>query len=258
MTRYQLNGLLNVGGSCVVPTVAHDYTDMFVVDKFGANPDIDTAAAEYIWQQGGTETFMSTAQTLYVSSTNGADDQDIYISGLDGNFDVQNATVTLNGTAQTAVSGTWLRVHRAYNNEATNDPFAGSVYIAESDTTTAGVPDTASKIHAKLLPTAQQTQKAIYTIPNGYTGYVLGVYGFLDKQGGSALVDLDLLYCNSGGPLRLRFEADFIGGTINYINHKFGVAKVVNQKSNVVLRCATNTNNIGVTAGFDILCIKNL
>lgn len=134
------------------------------VSKFGHNTDIDNGTPEDIWNQGGTYTFLSAAATLYVSSSSAADTaKTVTVIGLDADGVEQTVTATLNGQTQVALSGTWLRVYRAYNSGST--AFAGDIYIAETDDLTDGVPDTASKIKAKIDTAYGQTLMAITTVP---------------------------------------------------------------------------------------------
>ncbi len=56
-------------------------------------------------------------------------------------------------------------------NEGATD-FAGDVYVYEDDTVTAGVPQTASLIRAKVRIGNNQTTMALHTIPAGETGFL--------------------------------------------------------------------------------------
>ena len=51
--------------------------------------------------------------SIEIVSTDNGDNQEIFIQGLDQNFDLQEATATLNGTIPASVSGTWTRVFRS-------------------------------------------------------------------------------------------------------------------------------------------------
>lgn len=132
--------------------------------KFGRNESVGTSF-ENINDQGGTYTYSSSAVTHYISSSSTSDtDQTIYVEGIDANGDIQSQTVALAGQTKTAISGTWLRVYRAY--VQTGSDLVGTVYIYEDDTVTSGVPQTATKQRAQIKIGNNQTQMAQFSTPN--------------------------------------------------------------------------------------------
>ncbi len=146
-----------------------------VLDKFGRDPTIATTDEE-MWDQSQSYTYLTSAATLYASSSEGADDQEITVFGLDANYDNQTATVTLTGQSQAEIIGvTWIRVFRAYNSDSSDT--TGDVYIAETDDLTGGVPDAAAKIKIKILKENQQTLMSIWTVPAGKTAFIVAWYG---------------------------------------------------------------------------------
>jgi hypothetical protein len=166
-----------------------------VVDKFGYNGAVGTSAEEDIWSVGGEETLLTSGATMYASctdNTNGVG-QVIRVFGLNEKWEQVYGQVTLTGQTQaevkdmTGTAMTFTRIHRAYQTSGGADP-VGDVYIAESDDLTAGVPDTATKIHGFIDYTnaAQQTQKAVYTIPRGHVGIVTETHGYLVTPTGTA------------------------------------------------------------------------
>jgi len=133
----------------------------------GKNPDVGVSGVEDIWDLGGTYTFMTSAAALFVSSSDDNDDQLIFVRGLDADLNAQTSTVTLDGQTQVEIGSslTWLRVNDGFNLSGTRH--AGTVYIAETDTLTGGVPDTSTKIKSALLTVNQRTQNGFFTVPNG-------------------------------------------------------------------------------------------
>ena len=143
------------------------------VHKFGYNTDVGTTE-EDIWEGGGVYTWLTSPTVLYASCT-AASTNSITVQGLDDKFLEQEAIVTLNGTTQVALAGTWLRVHRAFNHTGTD--LSGDVYIAENAgaNITAGVPDDATQIKLFVGQASQQTLHSMYTIPANFTGYLTRV-----------------------------------------------------------------------------------
>ena len=105
----------------------------------------------------------NTGTSIELVSTDAEDDQDIFIHGLDQNFNLKEATATLNGTTPVSVSGTWTRVFRAYNTGSTN--IVGDVSIRDSAII--------SEVYAQILDGNNQTLMSIYTIPADCTGYLI-------------------------------------------------------------------------------------
>lgn len=128
---------------------------------------------EHLWQYGGEHTYMTAAATLYLSSSDNSDVEVIEIVGLDDDWLLQTVSTTLTGQTTVAVSGSWLRVFSIRNTSSTN--FDGTVYLAELDTISSGVPNTASKVRLSALPSDQQAFFPGYTMPANTTGYLVSV-----------------------------------------------------------------------------------
>lgn len=140
----------------------------------GTNPDV-AAAWENVWDYGGLYTYLTTAAAMYISSSDNGDTQDYIVVGLDANWDEQSVTVTATGQTQARVgtTETFIRVLHCYNAGATDN--AGDIYIAESDSLTAGVPDTASKVKCMIRATHNSGFSGHYSVPNGKTAYLMDV-----------------------------------------------------------------------------------
>jgi hypothetical protein len=228
------------------------------VNKFGRNPDLDTGAnGEDIWTQGGLYTFLSAAATLYVSSSQGADTQEITVQGLDATWAYQEQTVDLTGQAQAEIGSglTWLRVFRAFNSDST--PTTGDVYIAETDDLTGGVPDTASKIKAKIDIYAQQTLMAIYTVPLGKTGYLADRYYTLNKVGATIGVNCRVYMRESGGVFRVLRVLGIQSTGTSSLAYKLTFPDRLPAKADVLIRGVAAANDADVSAGFSVLLIDD-
>ena len=116
--------------------------------KFGFNPDIDDSL-ETIWAQGGLYSYLSSATTLYISSSSTADDaagtgaRTATVSGLDANYDEVSVTVDLDGQngVQLGSASNWIRVNRVTVNTAgSGGQNAGVIYVGDEASPTSGVP----------------------------------------------------------------------------------------------------------------------
>lgn len=106
--------------------------------KFGVNPDVN-GTEEDIWSVGGTYSFATNASTRIVNSSSGSDVNStgtgawqVYIEGLDENWELANETVNLNGTNNVTTSNQYRRVFRAYVSTAgTSGTAAGTISIRQ-------------------------------------------------------------------------------------------------------------------------------
>ena len=144
----------------------------FAPQVFGNNPDLAADTEETVWDQGGIYTYLTANTTLYASSTDSGDTTvTLNVVGLDANYAEVTRTVTLNGQNQVALSGQMFRVFSAEVSGSTEAD--GDIYIAETDTLTGGVPDTASKIKTKIVQGRERSQNVMYTVPAGKSALLI-------------------------------------------------------------------------------------
>ena len=146
----------------------------------GENPDVEPGAEETIWSQGGRLIPLTADTELYFSSTDAADDQVWTAIGLNNALEVVVGIATLNGQNQVQISEDMFRITRILNISSTSS--AGNIYLAESDTLTGGVPDTASKIQMKSRIGFNGESAAFWTVRAGKTGYVNSMEGTVGKS----------------------------------------------------------------------------
>lgn len=157
----------------------------------GLNPSVGTTDTETVWDEGGSYTYLSADTQLYISSSDALDTAvTVVVTGLDDTFTEVVRTVTANGQTQVALSDLMFRVFSATVISGTSP--VGDLYIAETDTLTAGVPDTANKIKAKIplsgvdtgtdFASDNITHNGLYTVPAGKTFYALSVQAFVEKN----------------------------------------------------------------------------
>lgn len=227
--------------------------------KFGFNPDIDDAL-ETIWAQGGLYSYLSAATVLKVSSSSTADDEGstgaetVELFGLDADYNEINETVTLDG--QTAVNTTkeYLRINRMVVRSAGSGGQNAGVIYAGTGTVTAGVP--ANK-YATIAIGDNQSLMALWTVPAGYTAYVLQT-------------DITLATTQNNKYATLHFVARPFGEVFQ-VKDKFVKAESsTHQEYTVPLKFAEKTDlefraigdssaaDIAIGAGVDIIYIKNV
>jgi hypothetical protein len=144
--------------------------------KFGNNPEV-ADSVETVWAQGGLYSYLSAATVLKVSSSStddtsaGTGARTVQLFGLDGDYNEISEVVTLNG--QTAVNTTqsYLRINRMIVRSAGSGGANAGIIYAGTGTVTTGVP---ANIYATVNGDGtNQTLMALWTVPAGYTGYLM-------------------------------------------------------------------------------------
>lgn len=227
------------------------------VTVWGFNPDIDTTI-ETVWADGGLIAFPGSAVTMNVSSTSTADTaagtgaRTIVIYGLDANHSPIQETVSLNG--QTAVTTTKQFLHINYVTVATvgsGKGNAGTIYIG-SGLNTLGVP---AVVYGAVYTGFNASTTACYTIPAGYTGYVMNGGISLGQDTGSTGVTGYLITRDPTSDIaRVVAVSSFNNGSAKY---DFTLPLRVPEKHTVEARAAGKSNNNIVSAYYQILLIKD-
>src|SRR5210317_1492195 len=148
--------------------------------KFGFNPLV-VDSLETVWAQGGLYTYLSSASTLYISSSSTNDDiagtgaRTATVSGLDANYDEVSVTVDLDGQngVQLGDASNWIRVNRiTVDTAGSGGQNAGVLYVGTEASPTVGVP---TNKYATVAIGDNQTLMALWTVPRNYEAYLLQV-----------------------------------------------------------------------------------
>jgi hypothetical protein len=249
------------GGNTALYAPAGLIPSLSSVNKFGRNRDVNTGTVpEDIWSGGDLAaasplyTFSTAAAIHYISSSAPGDTEDIEVQGLDASWNVQTITVTLAGQTKTQIGSgeTFIRIFRMINKGSTD--LVGNVFAYEDDTVSGGVPDTANKIRAIIEGDDNQTQMAIYTIPDGKTGLLTRweVTASIGNAGNTPAVIAELRMRETGGVFRVQssqsVNAD--GGTSV---RSYDPYLLIPARSDVLLRAAdVGQNSTDITGEFDI------
>lgn len=236
------------------------------INKFGRNPDIDTAAANTIGRDiwdggiaGGADwAAPTTARTHQIVSTDADDDGDpagdgaqtVKIFGLDASYALQEETVTLNGTDNVATENTYTMIYRMIVIAA------GSIgYNAGTITATA---DSDGTVTAQIAPVNNQTLMAIYMVPAAKKAYMTSFYGSLAKAGGATkLVDLFLVSKAFGEVWRVRHSEDLTSDGVPSKQHVFAPYKPFAAKELIILKANPSADAQDVSGGFDLILVDD-
>jgi len=218
------------------------FADISHTHRFGAVPAMSQNTSGTVWDVNDTVypwATWATADTLTIPAVNASDDgKSLIINGLDANYDILSETVTVSSSSTVTTTGEFKRVHSAYmhNGSAVN---VAAILIQKGGTTV-----------AKISAGKGQTLMAVYTIPAGYTGYILK--GTCTCQSGAdATGEMYVrLFGEESFNVGHTFEVSGTGGEYTY---DFAVPVKIPEKSDIDVRATVRSNNARVTAAFDIL-----
>lgn len=225
------------------------------VTVWGYNPDIDTSE-ETVWADGGIMTLPSSAATVKISSDSANDTaagtgaRTVLISGLDSSYDEISETITLNGTTEVTTTKSYLRINSmVVVTTGSGNANAGNIY-AGTGTVTLGVPAT---IYNQIYVGFNNTMTASYTVPNGYTGYLVNGGVSSGQDGGTAQITGKLVV-RSNGISFVSAVATLNNGLAEY---SFDLPLQILQHQTIEARALGSSNNNQVAAHFQLILIKN-
>ena len=214
------------------------------VFKFGFNGDIDTNI-EDIWDGGGVYTYQSSAVAMTVTSGGGATDNGVQVTvqGLDASYNEVSEAVTLAGSGTATTTQTYLRVYRAFVS-GSQEP-TGDITIANGGTT-----------YAKVLDGEHQTLMALWTVPAGYTAYLLqtDITAFTEQNNKFAVVWVQTRELD--GVFRTQDKFALVENTHH---QQYQVPLPIPEKTDIRIRAigSSSSANIELSAGLDIIYIEN-
>jgi hypothetical protein len=231
------------------------------IEKFGENPQVDTATTpEDVWDEGGEYTFSTTAAIDSLSSDDiGDTDIDITVVGLDTDWNEVTQTIptdAVDGRTRVALTTNLLRFFRAFN--ANGVELLGNVYVYENTALTLGKPTDVTKIRGKIQIGHGQTLMAIYSIPAGHTGYFLKGYVGLTTGVTSRSAALTWNARLLGGVFRTQSAIGLSSGGSSTWQYEYPVPVSVPEKSDIKISCTdVGANSTAVSGGFTILLVEN-
>jgi len=218
------------------------------VSKFGQNESIGTGAFEDIWDGGGTYTYPadSTAPITHIYSTAAGDTQQYEVQGLDINGDLVVQNVTATGTTVSILTTALWRVFRIKNIGTTDN--AGVIHASDAGKAVS---------YAQIGIGNNQTLMALYTIPNGKTGYLC--------CGGASMVGLTRAYSidghfymrSFGGVFQLKNTFGLSSDGSSSFEHTYKYPLPIAGKTDIRVRAVSSAANGVLNATFDILLVDN-
>jgi hypothetical protein len=216
------------------------------VHRVGAVPSMSQGQSGTVWDVDDTDypwASFSAANTLTIDRDSASDaDKIVLVEGLDENYHRVSEEVTLTNATGNATTQSFIRVQRASltNGSSIN---AGDITVNKSTTTV-----------AKIVTGQGMSLMAIYTVPAGYTGYLL--QGACTCQAGAdATGNMFVRYFgNDSFTIGHAFEVSGTGGQYYY---PFLVPLSIPEKSDIDVRVKVRSNNARLTAAFCVLLEAN-
>lgn len=266
--RTTLDGNLTISDNSSGLAIAKgDVSKHSFIHKFGNAPDFDTSDGEVtVWdgaEDGATwenmvYDYSSSADIDSISSSDAGDTVEIEILGLDSDYNAVTQTITLNGQTRVALTTSLVRVFRMINANSTN--LVGHVFCYVNGSITGGVPDDASTIRSIIQPENNQTEMAVYTIPNGYTGYMRSWYAATAGASKTSDYIIRLKARPTGGVFQLKHKSSINETGSSHVQHQYIEPEVFQAKTDLemtVEMTAAGGTGANISAGFDIVLVEN-
>jgi hypothetical protein len=225
--------------------------------QFGINGDVGTSV-ETVWAQGGTYAYPASATVMKISSSS-ADDaaagtgaRTISIAGLDANYNEISETVILNGQTAVNTVNSYLRISRMFVVTAGSGATAVGTIYAGTGTVTSGVPAT---VYGMIAIGANQTQMAFWTVPAGYTLYLMGTFFTSANSTANASTNFQLIQRPLGGVFRIQSSARTPGNGDLVLDLHTPLAFA--EKTDIEIRAIASAGTSNVSAEFEGIYIKN-
>ena len=233
-----------------VPGVSH-------IEKFGMNIDVDSDK-ETIWDGGGIYTYLSTGETLSVTSSSvndsasGSGARTVEIQGCNDAGEVILETVEV-GSASTQLFKRVFRVKVATSGASGVNEGIIDITSVASTTVVAqiGVDGTGSHAAGR-----GQTFMALYTIPAGKTGYITQWTVGCGKQNTDAIATL--MIRDPDAPGNGAWNArDIITVSATTYAKNYNIPIKVNAGDDIEVRAYSSVNNSLVSSTFCVILIDD-
>ena len=200
------------------------------VTIIGDNESVSTTEGT-VWEAptigGDNRVTFPEAASVAVASTDAADTsagtgaRTFLITGLDASNNVQTPIVTMNGTTEVNLPGTWNAINGVVMLSAGSGGInAGNVWVGAQGTFTSGKPSTGNQYNVVRAAAGGVSETAAYRVPANCTLYQRHVY--LDGEGNK---DIEFKFNGQttlGGPVLVLYRAT-ISGNLNDFNADLAV-----------------------------------
>ena len=238
-----------------------------VINKFGSAPDFDIADGFVtVWDgaedgEGYEQMIYSYSLTDDIDSLTAEDDTDtqtVEIQGLDVDYNLSVESYTLTGNTPVVLDPELLRVFRIKNTGSTNIGASDHVFVYVSGgTVTGGVPQVGADVRGVIHGSNNQTEMAVYTIPNNKTGYMLSWYVSTAGAKRDSSHTVKVFTREEGGVFQLKHKANIDVNGTSELKFNYEVPLVFSEKTDIEVQVDTDKDEAGISAGFAILLVDD-
>jgi hypothetical protein len=243
----------NIAGDIMLDIPHGRIKDTFSVNKFGSNLLSAAGTHEDIWDGGGVYAWPTTADITHVHQlTNTNPNVQLEIQGLDINWGLIVQTITL-GADATVLTTLVTPLLRVFRMEVVSPPTGATADIL---LTNAG--DTI--LYAKTTGDNNQTLMCMYTVPAGYTAYMVTAYADVVETTGKEPKSTEFhMYVRDNAnnyPFQLK-NSRAVPKAGTAITKDFKPYLKITEKSDIRISAECDSEPGHVHAGFDLIVIKN-
>lgn len=227
--------------------------ELFIINKFGQNTDVDSDVEEDLWLGTGTREYPGAAELFDIASTQAADTsagdgaRTVLIQGLDANYDLAQEVVSLNGTSDVSTVNSYVNIHRMAV------VTAGSLLDNSGVITATGA--SSSNLLASITAGYNTTQLTHYMVPRGYTAFMLNqtISAYRSSGTGTRTGEFTLMsYDFEGTPKRLS-----VNGHTGTLTTEFTVPPRYTEKTLLWYKGNAPANNTSMSVQYSLLLIKS-
>ncbi len=213
--------------------------------KFGAVPAMSQNQTGTIWDVNDTTypwSSWSSAGTVDILAVNASDNgKKITIVGLDADYNAQSEEITVSSAGAVTSTNSYIRLFRAYVSEGISN--VGVINVQKSAVTV-----------LRINANKGQTLMAIYTVPAGYTAYLMQFTATCEGSA-DATGNMYIRYPNPAA-FRIGHSFEFTGAGGQYL-YKFAIPVRLPEKTDIDVRATMRSNNARMTAAFDMVLVQD-
>lgn len=222
------------------------------VNKFGRNTDIDNAAEEDIWDGGGVWSEPSATQVYTVTSTSandatgGTGARTVQIYGLNSAGALINETISMTGTGVVTLTNSYQMIHRMIVRTAGSGGANAGIIKA--------VANTDGTVTAQIGTGNNQTLMAIYKIPAGYKGCMIGFDVTINRNVTNNVAANTTLYAKPDGEVwQVKQTHGVVAAGSSFVDHTFQPPNCFDPLTLIKLSLNTSSDNTDVSGSFDLV-----
>jgi len=167
----------------------------------------------------------------------------VNVGGLDADYNEVNETVTLAGSGTATTTQTFLRVNRCF--------IAGSTAPTDDVTVANG-----GTTYAQITNGENQTLMTVWTVPAGYTAYLMALDATAFTEQNNKVATLRYLTRELNGVFRVKNKFDLFAAAFH---QNFITPEPISEKTDIEFRAVATSSNadLRVAASMDIIYIEN-